>query len=122
MDDIPGEVRRGVSKRLDVAEDRVKPDASFIDDLGADSLALVDLTLAFEEMFDIDIPDEEADKIRTVRDAITAVEKCVRASPHALGRAGACTSRRASGWCCDQVPTRELIKRSHVMAATRTTV
>jgi acyl carrier protein len=53
----------------------------FIDDLGADSLALVDLTLVFEETFDIEIPDDEADGIRTVRDAIVAVEKYVRARP-----------------------------------------
>ena len=73
--DIPGEVLRLVCKRLDVAEDQVKPEASFIDDLGADSLALVELTLVFEEMFDIEIPDEEAQKMRTVRDAIISVEK-----------------------------------------------
>ena len=75
MADIADEVRRLVSKRLDVAEDRVRPEASFIDDLGADSLALVELTLVFEEMFDIEIPDEEAQKMRTVRDAILSVEK-----------------------------------------------
>jgi acyl carrier protein len=78
MADIPGEVRRLVCQRLDVAEDRVKPEASFVDDLGADSLAVVELTLVFEEMFDIDIPDEEADRIRTVRDAVTFVEKYLR--------------------------------------------
>jgi acyl carrier protein len=78
MPDIPAEVRRLVCKRLDVAEDRVKPESSLIDDLGADSLALVDLTLVLEEMFDIDIPDEEADRIRTVRDAIISVEKHLR--------------------------------------------
>jgi acyl carrier protein len=79
MADVPAEVRRLVCKHLDVAEDRVKPEASLIDDLGADSLALVDLTLVFEEMFDIDIPDQEADGIRTGRDAVIAVEKCLRA-------------------------------------------
>jgi acyl carrier protein len=78
MADIPAEVRRLVCKRLDVAEDRVRPEASLIDDLGADSLALVDLTLVLEEMFDIDIPDQEADGIRTVRDAIISVEKHLR--------------------------------------------
>ena len=78
MPDIPAEVRHLVSKRLGVAEHRVMPGASFAD-LGADSLARVELTLVFEEMFDIDIPDEEADKIRTVRDAIIAVERNLRA-------------------------------------------
>jgi acyl carrier protein len=74
MADIPDEVRRLVCKQLGVDGDRVKPEASLIDDLGADSLALVELTLVFEEKFDIDIPDEVAEKIRTVRDAIVAVE------------------------------------------------
>ena len=79
MADISGEVRRLVCECLDVAESRVKPEASFIDDLGADSLALVELTLVLEETFDIEIPDEEAEAIRTVRDAMTAVEKYVGA-------------------------------------------
>jgi len=79
MADVPLDVRRLVCKRLEVAEDRVKPEASFIDDLGADSLAVVELTLVLEEAFDIDIPDEEADHIRTVRDAIIAVENHLRA-------------------------------------------
>ena len=79
MADIPGEVRRLVCKRLDVAEDRVNPETRFIDDLGADSLAIVELTLVFEETFDIDIPDEEAGWIRTVRDAIVSVESHLRA-------------------------------------------
>jgi acyl carrier protein len=75
MADIPSEVRRLVCKQLGVVGDRVSPEASFIDDLGADSLALVELTLVFEEAFDIDIPDEEAQKMRTVHDAILSVEK-----------------------------------------------
>jgi acyl carrier protein len=79
MADIPDEVRRLVCKQLGVVGDRVKPEASFIDDLGADSLALVELTLVFEEAFDIDIPDEEARKMRTVHDAILSVEKYRRA-------------------------------------------
>ncbi len=79
MADIPGEVRRLVCKRLDVAEDRVKPETRFIDDLGVDSLAIVELTLVLEETFDIDIPDEEADRIRTVRDATISVESSLRA-------------------------------------------
>ena len=79
MADIPGDVRRLVCKRLDVAEDRVKLEASFIDDLDADSLAIVELTLVFEETFDIEIPDEEADRMRTARDAIISVERNLRA-------------------------------------------
>jgi acyl carrier protein len=72
--DISDEVRRLVCKQLGIDGDRVKPEASLVDELGADSLALVELTLVLEERFDIDIPDEAAEKIRTVRDAITAVE------------------------------------------------
>jgi acyl carrier protein len=77
--DVPEDIRRVIEKRLDVAGDRVTLDASFLNDLGADSLALVDLTLAIEEAFDIEIPDDEADKIRTVRDAVDAIERHVRA-------------------------------------------
>jgi acyl carrier protein len=85
MADIPAGVRSLICKRLDVAEDRVRPEASFIDDLGADSLALVELTLVFEETFDIDIPDEEAGTMRTVRDAIVSVEKHIRRSHEPSG-------------------------------------
>jgi len=53
-----------------------------VDDLGADSLALVELTIVLEETFDIEIPDEEADRIRTVRDAISAVKRSVHAQRH----------------------------------------
>ena len=57
--DIPSEVRRIIKEQLDVDEKDIKPESSFIDDLGADSLGLVELVLAFEEAFEIDIPDEE---------------------------------------------------------------
>jgi acyl carrier protein len=72
---VPDEIRRVIQKRLDVAEDRVTLDASFREDLGADSLALMDLSLAIEEAFDIEIPDEDADKMRTVRDVVDYIEK-----------------------------------------------
>jgi acyl carrier protein len=77
--DVPSKIRLVIQRRLEVAEDRVTLDASFLNDLGADSLALVDLTLAIEEAFDIEIPDEDAYKIQTVRDAIDAVEERLRA-------------------------------------------
>jgi len=77
--DIPGEVRRLVCRQLGVVEGRVKPEASFVDELGADSLDILELRLVFEETFDIEIPDKEAGGIRTLRDAIVAVEKCLRA-------------------------------------------
>jgi acyl carrier protein len=55
---------------LGVDESQVDPTASFVDDLGADSLDIVELVMAFEEKFDLDIPDEDAEKITTVKDAI----------------------------------------------------
>jgi acyl carrier protein len=73
--DITAEVKRIINEQLDVAEDDVKPESTFIDDLGADSLGLVELVLAFEEAFEIDIPDEDTEKIRTVQDAVDYIEK-----------------------------------------------
>jgi len=67
-----------VQRHLHTTDRRLDDQTRFMDDLGADSLALVELTLVFEETFDIDISDEEADKIRTVRDAIVAVERCLQ--------------------------------------------
>jgi acyl carrier protein len=73
--DITAEVKRIIKEQLDVDEKDIKPESSFIDDLGADSLGLVELVLAFEEAFEIDIPDEDTEKIRTVQDAIDYIEK-----------------------------------------------
>jgi acyl carrier protein len=72
--DIPSEVKRIIKEQLDVDEKDIKSESSFVDDLGADSLGLVELVLAFEEAFEIDIPDEDTEKIRTVKDAIDYVE------------------------------------------------
>lgn len=72
--DITAEVKRIIKEQLDVDEKDIKPEAEFINDLGADSLGLVELVLAFEEAFEIDIPDEDTEKIRTVQDAITYIE------------------------------------------------
>ena len=71
--DIPAEVKKIIVEQLDVDEKDIKPESSFIDDLGADSLGLVELVLAFEEQFEIDIPDEDTEKIRTVGDAISYI-------------------------------------------------
>ena len=71
---ITAEVKRIIKEQLDVDEKDIKPESSFIDDLGADSLGLVELVLAFEEAFEIDIPDEDTEKIRSVQDAITYIE------------------------------------------------
>ncbi|MGH7269869.1 MAG: acyl carrier protein [Polyangiaceae bacterium] len=73
--DIPSDVKRIIKEQLDVDEKDIKLESSFIDDLGADSLGLVELVLAFEEAFEIDIPDEDTEKIRTVKDAIDYIEK-----------------------------------------------
>lgn len=62
-----------ISEQLSVEKDKVVPSASFVDDLGADSLDLVELIMAMEEAFEIEIPDEVAEKIITVQDAITHV-------------------------------------------------
>lgn len=81
--DITAEVRRIIKEQLDVSEADIKPEATFIDDLGADSLGLVELVLAFEEAFEIDIPDEDTEKIRTVQDAITYIETHAKSEPPA---------------------------------------
>ena len=71
--DIAEKVKEIVSQQLDVDIAQIKPESQFIDDLGADSLAIVELVLAFEEQFEIDIPDEDTEKIRTVGDAVTYI-------------------------------------------------
>jgi acyl carrier protein len=68
--DIEAKVKEIIVEQLGVDEGQVNPEASFIDDLGADSLDTVELVMAFEEKFDIEIPDEDAEKMRTVGDAI----------------------------------------------------
>lgn len=69
-DQIFEKVKEIVVEQLGVAEDEVSEEASFVDDLGADSLDVVELIMAFEEAFDIEIPDEDAERIATVRDAV----------------------------------------------------
>ena len=67
-------VQRSVCEQLGVGEEEVTTGASFIDDLGADSLDTVELVMAFEEEFEIEIPDEEAEKISTVQDAVDYID------------------------------------------------
>ena len=75
---ISDKVKEIVSQQLDVEIGEVKEDARFIEDLGADSLAIVELVLAFEEQFEIDIPDEDTEKIATVGDAVKYIQDHVK--------------------------------------------
>lgn len=71
---VEQKVKQIIVEQLGVDESAVESKASFVDDLGADSLDIVELVMAFEEAFEIDIPDEDAEKIGTVQDAITYIE------------------------------------------------
>ncbi|HEX9703376.1 MAG TPA: acyl carrier protein [Rhodospirillales bacterium] len=75
MSDVAERVKKIVLEHLGVEESKVVENASFIDDLGADSLDTVELVMAFEEEFGCEIPDEEAEKILTIKDAISFIEK-----------------------------------------------
>ncbi len=75
MSDVQERVKKIVVEHLDVEEEKVTMDASFIDDLGADSLDNVELVMAFEEEFDIEIPDDAAEHIQTVGDAVKYIEE-----------------------------------------------
>ena len=75
MSDIAERVKKIVIEHLGVEESKVTDTASFIDDLGADSLDTVELVMAFEEEFDIEIPDEHAEKITTVGEAIQYISE-----------------------------------------------
>jgi acyl carrier protein len=68
-------VKEIIVEQLGVSEDEVVAEASFIDDLGADSLDTVELVMALEEEFDIEIPDEDAEKIHTVQDAVNYIQE-----------------------------------------------
>ena len=74
MSDVEERVKKIVAEQLSVGEDQVTGEASFVDDLGADSLDTVELVMALEEEFELDIPDEEAEKIVSVQDAINYIE------------------------------------------------
>ena len=79
MASVDERVKQIIVEQLGVDEAEVTPNASFVDDLGADSLDTVELVMAFEEAFDIEIPDEDAEKIRTVQDAITYINQHAKA-------------------------------------------
>ena len=74
-DTVQSRVTEIIIEELGVDADKVTPEASFVEDLGADSLDTVELVMAFEEEFEIDIPDEDAEEMRTVGDAIGYIRK-----------------------------------------------
>ena len=80
MASLEEKVKQIVVEQLGVDEAEVTPTAHFVDDLGADSLDIVELVMAFEEAFEIEIPDEDAEKIATVKDAIDYVQSHVKSS------------------------------------------
>lgn len=73
MSSVEERVQKIIAEQLSVSEDQVTSEASFVDDLGADSLDTVELVMALEEEFEIDIPDEEAEKIVKVKDAVNYI-------------------------------------------------
>lgn len=77
MSDIIERVKKIIIEQLDVAAEDVVPTASFVDDLGADSLDQVELIMAMEEEFNVSISDEDAEKIVTVQDAVNYVQKAL---------------------------------------------
>ncbi|MBM3802631.1 MAG: acyl carrier protein [Acidimicrobiia bacterium] len=79
MASVEEKVKQIIVEQLGVDEAEVTPTASFVDDLGADSLDTVELVMAFEEGFNIEIPDEDAEKIQTVKDAIAYIQSHAKA-------------------------------------------
>ena len=77
MADVAEKVKKIICEQLDVAEEDVVPTASFVDDLGADSLDQVELIMAMEEEFDVSISDEDAEKIATVKDAVDYISNAL---------------------------------------------
>ena len=70
MSELESKVKKIIAEKLAVSEEKINPQASFVDDLGADSLDQVELIMAFEDAFDVEIPDEDAEKLKSVKDAI----------------------------------------------------
>ncbi len=76
-DDIASKVKEITSEQLGVDESQITPEAKFVDDLGADSLDTVELVMALEEEFDLEISDEEAEKLTTVNRVVSYIENCL---------------------------------------------
>ncbi len=73
LEQVTRRLKEIIAEQLGISEDEIVPEASFVDDLGADSLDLVELIMALEEEFDMEISDEDAEKIQTVQDAINYI-------------------------------------------------
>jgi acyl carrier protein len=73
------EVKEVIVEQLNVASEEVNPEAKFVEDLGADSLDVVEMIMALEEKFEIEIPDSDAEKIQTVQDVVDYIEKAKKA-------------------------------------------
>ncbi|GAB6162522.1 acyl carrier protein [Desulfothermus naphthae] len=78
MSELLEKIKEIVSEQLDVDPEQIVPEASFVDDLGADSLDLTELIMAMEDEFDLEIDDEEAQQLRTVQDVIDYIESKVK--------------------------------------------
>ena len=108
MASVEERVKQIIVEQLGVDEGEVTTNASFVDDLGADSLDTVELVMAFEEAFDIEIPDEQAEKIRTVKDAIEYInahaQSVVNAAGPNLGQAVQQVPETESGFDADEHP------------------
>jgi len=72
---VEAKVKSIIAEQLGVGEDEIKAESAFIEDLGADSLDIVELVMAMEEEFEVEIPDEEAEHIKTVRDAVNFINE-----------------------------------------------
>jgi acyl carrier protein len=72
---VEAKVKSIIAEQLGVGEDEIKTESAFIEDLGADSLDIVELVMAMEEEFEVEIPDEEAEHIKTVRDAVNFINE-----------------------------------------------
>ena len=79
MSDIEAKVKEIISAQLEVSSEQLRPEASFIDDLKADSLAVVELVLALEQEFKLEIPEEDTERIKTVGDAINYIKTNAKA-------------------------------------------
>ncbi len=78
LENVEAKVKSLIADQLGVGEDEILPEKSFIEDLGADSLDIVELVMAIEEVFEIDIPDDDAENIRTVKDAVDYIKEHVK--------------------------------------------